>query len=136
MNLLLKEIVRFEHCDHVQFQTRPLGVETPFAFICSPACACPQSGPKRDTILPFDFLVQRWRVVPKHNFKIGQRLFLARPGGLNVPDGAYVVVKRSPMRDGEFEYQIKSVTEPDERVVRESQLRPNPWRNTSGRRTG
>jgi hypothetical protein len=41
-----------------------------------------------------------------------------------------------PMRDGEFEYQIKSVTEPDERVVRESQLRPNPWRNTSGRRTG
>jgi len=74
--------------------------------------------------------------VPKHNFKIGQRLFLGRPAGLNVPDGAYVVVKRLPMRDGEFEYQIKSVTEPDERVVRESQLRPNPWRNTSGRRIG
>jgi hypothetical protein len=30
------------------------------------------------------------------------------------------------MRDGEFEYQIKSVTELDERVVRESELRPNP----------
>ena len=31
-----------------------------------------------------------------------------------------------PMRDGEFEYQIKSITELDERVVRESELRPNP----------
>ena len=46
-----------------------------------------------------------------HKFKIGQRLFPARPVGLNVPDGAYVVVKRLPERDGEFEYQIKSVTE-------------------------
>ena len=39
---------------------------------------------------------------------------------------AYVVIKRLPMRDGEFEYQIKSVTERDERVVRESELRPSP----------
>ena len=71
--------------------------------------------------------------MPEHNFKVGQRLFFAKPGGLNKPDGAYVVVKRLPMRDGEFEYQIKSVTKPDERVVRESQLRPYPWK--SGRRT-
>jgi len=61
-----------------------------------------------------------------HKFKIGQRLFPAR---LDVPDGAYVVIKRLPMRDGEFEYQIKSVTERDERVVRESELRPIPWGN-------
>jgi hypothetical protein len=39
-----------------------------------------------------------------------------------------------PMRDGEFEYQIKSVTEPDERVVRESQLRSSPSGNKPGRR--
>ena len=71
--------------------------------------------------------------MPEHNFKIGQRLFFAKPGGLNKPDGAYVVVKRLPMRDGEFEYQIKSVTKPDERVVRESQLRLYPWK--PGRRT-
>jgi hypothetical protein len=58
-----------------------------------------------------------------HKFKIGERLFPAR---LDVPDGAYVVIKRLPMRDGEFEYQIKSVTELDERVVRESELRPKP----------
>jgi hypothetical protein len=68
-----------------------------------------------------------------HKFKIGERLFPVRSVGLNVPDGAYVVVKRLPMRDGEFEYQIKSVTEPDERVVRESQLRPSPW-HSPGRR--
>ena len=50
-----------------------------------------------------------------HKFKIGMRLF---PTRLDVPDGAYVVIKRLPMRDGEFEYQIKSLTERDERVVR------------------
>ena len=61
-----------------------------------------------------------------HKFKIGARLFPAR---LDVPDGAYVVIKRLPKRDGEFEYQIKSVTERDERVVRESELRPIPWAN-------
>jgi hypothetical protein len=57
-----------------------------------------------------------------HKFKIGERLF---PSRLDVQDDAYVVIKRLPMRDGEFEYQIKSLTEPDERIVRESELRPN-----------
>jgi hypothetical protein len=64
-----------------------------------------------------------------HKFKIGQRLFLVRSIGLEISAGAYVVIKRLPRHDGEFEYQIKSVSEPDERVVRESQLRTNPWRN-------
>jgi hypothetical protein len=41
-----------------------------------------------------------------HKFKIGARLF---PTRLDVREGAYVVIKRLPMRDGEFEYQIKSV---------------------------
>jgi hypothetical protein len=68
-----------------------------------------------------------------HKFKIGQQLFPARSVGLNVPDGAYVIIKRLPERDGEFEYQIKSVANPDQRVVRESQLRPNRWRNSSRR---
>jgi hypothetical protein len=65
----------------------------------------------------------------EHKFKIGQRLFPARSVGLNVSDGAYIVVKRLPKRDGEFEYQIKSVNELDERIVRESQLKTSPWRN-------
>jgi hypothetical protein len=68
-----------------------------------------------------------------HKFKIGQRLFPARSVGLNVTDGAYVIVKRLPERDGEFQYQIKNIAKSDERVVRESELRPTPWRS-SGRR--
>jgi hypothetical protein len=62
-----------------------------------------------------------------HKFKIGERLFPARAAGLGAPDGAYIIIKRLPMRDGEFEYQIKSVTEQDERVVRESESRPHPF---------
>ena len=62
-----------------------------------------------------------------HKFKIGQELFPARSVARNVPDGAYVVVKRLPERAGEFEYQIKNITQSDERVVRESQLRLSPW---------
>jgi len=71
--------------------------------------------------------------MPKHKFKIGEQLFLARSIDLSVSGAAYVIVKRLPRHDGEFEYQIKSVNEPDERVVRESQLRTNPWRNNPGR---
>jgi hypothetical protein len=68
--------------------------------------------------------------MPEHKFKIGQRLFLARSIGLNVSDAAYVIVKRLPRHDGEFEYQIKSVNEPDERVVREiknKSVAKQPW---------
>src|SRR5262245_35054116 len=68
-----------------------------------------------------------------HNFKIGQNLFLAGFVVLNWPEGVYVIVKRLPERDGEFEYQIKNLAEPDERVVRESQLRPSPWHRSGGR---
>jgi hypothetical protein len=55
----------------------------------------------------------------EHKFKIGERLFVAR----HVMEGLYVVIRRLPQREGEFEYQIKSVDEPNKRVVRESQLR-------------
>lgn len=46
-----------------------------------------------------------------YKFKIGERLFPARSVDLNVSAGAYVVIKRLPMRDGEFEYQIRSLAE-------------------------
>jgi len=55
-----------------------------------------------------------------HKFKIGQTVYLER--SLSVAGGVYVVNKRLPESDGEFEYRIKSVNEPHERVVRESQL--------------
>jgi hypothetical protein len=73
-------------------------------------------------------------VMSEHKFKIGERLFPARSVGLDVSKGAYVVVKRLPIKhNGEFEYQIKSVSEIDERIVRESQLKPSPWPNQAGR---
>ena len=60
-----------------------------------------------------------------HKFKIGQRLFPSRHrhNAEDLPQGAYVVIKRLPERDGEFEYQIRSVSELHERVAREGQLR-------------
>lgn len=59
-----------------------------------------------------------------HKFKIGDTVFLE--GSLAVPGGAYVITKRMPESNGEFEYRIKSAHEPHERVVRESQLSANP----------
>jgi hypothetical protein len=64
---------------------------------------------------------KRTGVWTEHKFKIGKLLFFAE----HLTDGAYVVIKRLPKREREFEYQIRSVDEPAERVVRESQLRPN-----------
>lgn len=55
-----------------------------------------------------------------HKFKIGETVFLEH--SLDVPGGVYVVTKRPPERDGEFEYQIKSPQEAHQRVARESQL--------------
>jgi hypothetical protein len=39
------------------------------------------------------------------------------------PRGTYLVTKQLPERDGEFEYRIKSLGEPHERIARESELR-------------
>ena len=73
-------------------------------------------------------------VMSEHKFKIGERLFPAGSVGLDFSEGAYVVVKRLPKHNGEFEYQIKSISGIDERTVRESQLKPSPWRNQARRR--
>jgi hypothetical protein len=61
-----------------------------------------------------------------HKFKIGQHLSPVRPTAENLPAGAYVVIKRLPKRDGEFEYEIRSVNELYEKVAREGQLRTIP----------
>ena len=59
-----------------------------------------------------------------YKFNIGQTVYLAvsLERFLAVSGGAYVITKRLPEHDGEFEYRIKSVNEPHQRVVRESQL--------------
>jgi hypothetical protein len=40
----------------------------------------------------------------------------------NVPGGSYEVIMQLPENGGEFQYRIKSMNEPHERVVRESEL--------------
>jgi hypothetical protein len=58
-----------------------------------------------------------------HKFKLGQAVYLqATIFNRNASSGAYVVTKQLPERDGRFEYQIKSLSEPHERVVTESDL--------------
>ena len=59
----------------------------------------------------------------EHKFSVDQRVTLA----INIINrsaagGSYVVTKQLPERNGEFEYRIKSISEPHERVARESEL--------------
>ena len=61
--------------------------------------------------------------MPDHKFHINQTVYLSPSLSQNVPGGPYIVTKKLPIRGGEFEYRIKSVNEPFERVVRESELR-------------
>jgi hypothetical protein len=61
--------------------------------------------------------------MPTHKFHVGQLVRLAPALSRNVPGGSYEIVKRLPERAGEFEDQIKSMNEPHQRVVRESELR-------------
>jgi len=56
-----------------------------------------------------------------HKFKIGEIVFL-RPS-IDIPAGAYVVIKRMPEYHGEFEYRVRNSYERQERVVRETEMR-------------
>jgi hypothetical protein len=61
--------------------------------------------------------------MPEHKFRTGQRVTLAATfANWRSGSGGYVVTKQLPERGGEFEYRIKSVSEPHERVARESEL--------------
>jgi hypothetical protein len=61
--------------------------------------------------------------MPTHRFHIGQLVQLASAISRNVPGGSYEIIKKLPESGGEFEYRIKSINEPHERVARESELR-------------
>jgi len=59
----------------------------------------------------------------EHRFRTGQRVTLATNfANRRAASAGYVVIKQLPERGGEFEYRIKSVSEPHERVARESEL--------------
>ena len=49
--------------------------------------------------------------MPTHKFKIGQLVSLRPSAARNVPGGQYVITKRLPEHDGEFEYQVRSGTQ-------------------------
>jgi hypothetical protein len=60
-----------------------------------------------------------------HKFRLGQSVRLS-PTLFNrdAARGSYAVTRQLPERDGQLEYQIKSLGEPHERVVKESDLSP------------
>ena len=58
-----------------------------------------------------------------HKFTIGQTVHFRPAGHDRSVDGLYVVTKRLPEKDGEFQYRIKHSHEPHERTARESELR-------------
>jgi hypothetical protein len=57
-----------------------------------------------------------------HKFHVRQLVQLNLSFSRNVPRGSYEITKKLPEREGEFEYRIKSMSEPHERVARESEL--------------
>jgi hypothetical protein len=66
--------------------------------------------------------------MPDHKFRVGQIVRLSPTIiSRNIPDRVYEVTKQLPESVGEYryreyQYRIKSISEPYERVVRESEL--------------
>ncbi len=62
--------------------------------------------------------------IAEHRFRIGQKVQLARAYPFqSAAEGQYEVVRQLPDSNGEYQYRIKSVNEPHERVVKESELK-------------
>jgi hypothetical protein len=60
--------------------------------------------------------------MPNHKFHIGETVQLLPPISRHASGGVYVVTKKLPESAGEYEYRVKSINEPHERLVRESEL--------------
>jgi hypothetical protein len=58
-----------------------------------------------------------------HKFHVRQLVQFNLSISRNIPRGSYEITKKLPEHEGEFEYRIKSMSEPHERVARESELR-------------
>jgi hypothetical protein len=58
-----------------------------------------------------------------HKFKIGQSVnYTSGPFGAGRPSAVYKITKLLPPEGDDFQYRIKSGSEPNERVAKESQL--------------
>ena len=60
--------------------------------------------------------------IASHKFKIGEIVTIRPALSRNRRGGLYEVTKQLPHNGREFEYRIKSVNEPHERVAGESEL--------------
>ncbi len=59
----------------------------------------------------------------EHKFKIGQSVnFAAGPFGRGSAGAVYKIVQLLPPEGDDYQYRVKSASEPHERVVKESQL--------------
>ena len=58
-----------------------------------------------------------------HKYHVGQLVQLIPSINRNVPGGSYEIIRKLPESRGKFEYRIKSMNEPHDRVVQESELR-------------
>jgi hypothetical protein len=61
-----------------------------------------------------------------HQFRCGQLVRYCCSIRYGAADGDYEIVRQLPDEEGELQYRIKSVREPHERVVKESDLVPAP----------
>ena len=66
--------------------------------------------------------------MPDYKFKVGQTIILSPAIARNMPGGMYQITAQLPKQNGEYEYRIKSINEPHERVIREIELLII-WRN-------
>jgi hypothetical protein len=62
--------------------------------------------------------------MPDHKFHVGQLVNYFPPSrGQDAPRGAYTITARLPQNEnGEFGYRIKHLSEPYERIARETEL--------------
>ena len=58
----------------------------------------------------------------EHRFRVDQSVTLAINVNRSAAGGSYIVTEQLPERNGEFEYRIKTISEPHERVARENEL--------------
>ena len=60
--------------------------------------------------------------MPSHKFRVGDVVLLMPAVSQNIAGGTYQVTRLLLENRGEFEYRIKNLEEPHERVARESEL--------------
>jgi hypothetical protein len=60
--------------------------------------------------------------MPTYKFHLGEAVYVKPVFKRDFPGGTYNVTRKLPENQGELEYRIKNVSEPHERVARESEL--------------